>query len=71
MKKTTFFSLLAMFFLLVSGNVRADDELFYTLNAVKGSHNAYANYADVTVGDMTWNAPGNQSLDGGIWRQES
>jgi len=68
MKKTTLFSLLAVLFLFVCGNVRADDELFYTLNAVKSSHNAYAGYADVTVGDMTWNAPGNQSLDGGIWR---
>lgn len=45
----------------------AADQLYYTLKAVKGSHNAYANYTDVTVDDMVWSAPGNQSL-GDFWR---
>lgn len=66
MKKTTLFSLLTMMLLSVSSNVLAE-ELFYTLSAVTSSHNNYSAYFDVTINDMVWNAPGNQSL-GDYWR---
>lgn len=66
MKKTTLFSLLTMMLLSFSGNVLAE-ELFYTLSAVTSSHNNYSAYFDVTINDMVWNAPGNQSL-GDYWR---
>lgn len=70
MKKTTFFSLLTMLLLFVGSNVWADDELFYTLKTVpkEGSnHTSYNDYYDDEHDGMTWNAPGNQSLDG-KWR---
>lgn len=41
--------------------------VFYTLECLQGSNNAYANYEDVTINGLTWDAPGNQSL-GGFWR---
>lgn len=67
MKRTTFLSLFTLL-LFLSGSSAWADELFYTLTAVKGSQSAYAKYSDVTIDGLTWNAPGNQSLDGGIWR---
>ncbi len=71
MKKTTLFSLLAMMFLCVSSNVWAADEPFYTLFTVPfatgSNHTSYSDYFDDVHDGMTWNAPGNQSLEG-KWR---
>ena len=70
MKKTTLFSLLTMLFLFVGSNVWADDEPFYTLLTVPSTgsnHTSYKDYYDDEHDGMTWNAPGNQSLEG-KWR---
>lgn len=70
MKNSTSKLLLMLVGMLGSALVQAQ-EPFYTLMAVKGSQSAYAGTADVTYpaeDGMTWNVPGNQNLDGGIWR---
>ena len=69
MKKTTLFSLLTMLFLFIGSNVWADDA-FYTLLTVPSAgsnHTSYNDYYDDVHDGMTWNAPGNQSLEG-KWR---
>lgn len=70
MRNSTFLkSFLLLCALIVgSSSVWADYEEYYNLNCPKTSGNsAYATYYDVTVNGMTWNAPGNQNIDGG-WR---
>ncbi len=71
MKKTTLFTLFTMLLLFVSSNVWADDEPFYTLKTVPfatgSNHTSYNDYYDDVHDGMTWNAPGNQSLEG-KWR---
>lgn len=67
MKKTTLLSLLTLVMLLCGGHAWAADQLFYTLKAVKGSTSGYANTSTVTCDDMSWIAPGNQTL-GDFWR---
>ena len=70
MRKTTLFSLFALFFLVSGSSVRAD-ELFYTLVTepfpTGPNHTSYNDYFDDEHDGIVWNAPGNQSLDG-IWR---
>lgn len=70
MKNSTSKLLLLLVGMLGSALIQAQ-EPFYTLTAIKGSCSGYANTADVTcpsADGMTWNVPGNQNLDGGIWR---
>ena len=70
MKNSTSKLLLMLVGMLGCALVQAQ-EPFYTLMAVKGSQSAYAGTANVTYPSedgMTWNVPGNQNLDGGIWR---
>lgn len=46
----------------------APGDVVYTLTCSKNSSNtAYATYKDVTINDLTWNAPGNQNFSG-FWR---
>ena len=71
MKRTTLLSLLTMLLLFVGSNVWAQDEPFYTLWTVPfttgSNHTSYNDYFDDDHDGMTWNAPGNQSLEG-KWR---
>ena len=58
-----------MLFLFMGSNVWADDA-FYTLLTVPSAgsnHTSYNDYYDDVHDGMTWNAPGNQSLEG-KWR---
>lgn len=60
-----------LLFALIVGSVNgvwADEEVVYTLETQKnGSNSAYASNFDVTINGLTWNAPGNQNIDG-CWR---
>ena len=64
-----FLLMLCMIFCIGGGSVvAAEGDVFYTLSCVKNTSNsAYANYYDVTINELVWNAPGNQAL-GAYWR---
>ena len=71
--KPKFYSLLALLLTIAAmaitpfQHVKAESDVVYTLEAVNGKTTGYATYEDVTVNNMIWNAPGNQSL-GAFWR---
>ena len=67
-KLKLFFACLLMAVLSI-GQMWADvGNLYYTMTTPKNSKNsAYAQTYDVTISNMTWNAPGNQNIDG-CWR---
>lgn len=53
----------------LGGKAFAKDVVVYSIDCTKNSstNNAYASAADITIGDITWNVPGNSSLTTG-WR---
>ena len=61
--------MLCMIFCIRGGSVAfaAEGEVFYSLTAVKTNNQVYATYYDVTINNLVWNVPGNQSL-GDFWR---
>lgn len=61
--------MLCMIFCIGGGSVAfaAEGEVFYSLTAVKTNNQVYATYYDVTINNLVWNVPGNQSL-GDFWR---
>ncbi len=70
MKKTLLLKTMFLLFAMIAGSSSAwaDYEEVYNLNCPKNSKNsAYANYFDITVNGINWNAPGNQNIDG-CWR---
>lgn len=67
MKETKLFKLWFMLLLIAIGvaNAWGQEVVHYTLDAQTNSvNNSYSNYYDVTINDMQWNAPGNQSFSG-------
>ena len=70
MKKLHLFKTILLLCALVVGSTCAWGALVpaYTLNPTQSSGNtAYGSTYDVTIGGITWNAPGNQNFDG-YWR---
>ena len=61
--------MLCMIFCIGGGSVNAaEGDVFYSLTAVQNDKNtAYATNYDVTIDNLKWNVPGNQSL-GDYWR---
>ena len=61
---------LCMIFVIGGGGsvaLAAEGDEFYSLTAVKTNNQEYATYYDVTINNLVWNVPGNQSL-GDYWR---
>ena len=70
MKQTNLLKTFLLLCALVVGSTCAwaDYEEVYNLNCPKSSSNsAYNKTYDVTIDGITWNAPGNQNIDG-CWR---
>lgn len=60
---------LCMIFVIGGGSLAlaAEGDEFYSLTAVKTNNQEYDTYYDVTINNLVWKVPGNQSL-GDYWR---
>ena len=72
MKRNLLSRTLLLLLMVVGGVCGAWAQVYtevYNLNCPTNSKNtAYANTYDITVGEVQWNAPGNQSVKDGGWR---
>ena len=58
--------LVAIMTTALSGTVKAEESVFYTLTPTSGSNNSYGADCDITISNITWNLTGNSQMQ--PWR---